>query len=109
MSECAINVLQNEQADGPAPIPTTDRMVFIVPSGRDSRVRYRVDLLANLGAGWCQCPDFAARKQPNLDAGMTTWMAATSCKHTRRAMRYVMRRTLGELANRESVSTHVQP
>jgi hypothetical protein len=105
MTDSAIHVLQNEAQDGPLPIPTNERMVFLVPSEKDPRVKYRVDLLANLGAGWCQCADFGTRKQGALDAGATTWMAQTSCKHSRRAMRYVMRRTLGELAARENRAT----
>jgi len=100
-----IDVLQNEAADGPLPVPTNERMVFLVPSSRNQAVRYRVDLLANNGAGWCQCRDFGTRKQVCLDAGGATWLAASSCKHTRRAMRYVIRRTFGELAARESNAT----
>lgn len=102
MEDCAIDVLQNEDQDRPLPIPTNERMVFLVPSDHNPRVKYRVDLLANHGAGWCQCTDFGTRRQVNLDAGMTTFMSATQCKHVRRTWRYVNRRTAGELSAREN-------
>lgn len=97
-----IDPLQNESADGPLPIATGERMVFLVPSDHNPAVRYRVDLTANNGAGWCECPDFSTRRQPNLEAGLPTLLAATTCKHVRRSWRFVDRRIAADIARSES-------
>lgn len=97
-----ISVLQNEQLDGPAPVPTGDRGVYLVASEKTPAVKYRVDILANNGAGWCQCADFGTRRQPNLDAGLTTLTKDTTCKHLRRTLRYFNRRLLQAMATEEA-------
>lgn len=66
---------------GPAPHPSGDRMVFLVPSDRNPRIKYRVDALGNNGRMWCQCPNFGIRKQPALDRGEPAFTEATLCKH----------------------------
>src|SRR4051812_5523383 len=96
-TDCEINVLQNEREDGPAPIETGERYVYLVPSDRNPKVKYRVDLLANNGAGWCQCTDFGTRRQVNLDAGMCPLLKDTTCKHLRRTVRHFNRRLFGSL------------
>ena len=87
--------------DGAAPIPTNERMVFLVPSDRNPKVRYRVDLLANNGAGWCQCTDFATRRQPAIDAGGEAMTAACQCKHLRKAVRCFVRDLFAAMAKSE--------
>lgn len=84
------------------PIPTNERMVFDVPSDTRPDRKYRVDLLANEGAGRCSCTDFGTRRQPAIDAGEPSWTKRTSCKHTRRAAWYVIKKTLADLAHSES-------
>jgi hypothetical protein len=86
----------------PAVAPTGDRMVFLVVSETNPRNRYRVDLIANNGAGQCTCPDFRTRKQAAIDAGAESWTHRTSCKHSRRAARHVMRETFAAMAKSET-------
>jgi hypothetical protein len=81
---------------------TVERMVFLVRSDTHPRRQYRVDLLANDGAGRCACTDFGTRRQPNIDAGGEPWSKACSCKHARRAAWYLLRITLKALADEES-------
>lgn len=100
--DCAIHVLQNEQEDGPEPVATTDRGVFIMRSSSRAGVEYRQDVFANNGAGWCSCPDFGVRRQANLDAGMPSWMPETTCPHLRRLMRYGWRRVCEDGAKAEA-------
>jgi hypothetical protein len=102
MSNHAINVLQNEAEDGPAPQETPERYVYAVPSDTSPKTKYRVDLLANNGAGFCSCTDFATRRQVNLDAGQCTLMVSTTCKHLRRTIRHFNRRLFAALSAEES-------
>jgi hypothetical protein len=88
-------------SDLPAVQDTPERMVFLVRSDTNPQVRYRVDLLANDGAGRCACTDHRTRRQPNIDAGEPTWTKRSSCKHARRAAWYVLRLTLKEMAAQE--------
>lgn len=84
--------------DGPDVLETGERMVFQVRSDDKPGKRYRVDLLANAGAGHCACPDFGIRRQPAIDEGKPIWTKATSCKHTRRAAWHVIRTTFPAMA-----------
>ncbi len=88
-------------SDLPIIAETGDRMVFLVRSDRNPRVAYRVDLLANNGAGRCACTDFATRRQPNIDLKEPIWTKRTSCKHSRRAAWHVIRLTFPEMAAQE--------
>jgi hypothetical protein len=92
----------NASHDGPAPQPTTERYVYSVPSDRNPNVKYRVDLVANNGAGWCQCTDFATRRQPNIDAGLPILTPACTCKHLRKTLRYFVRALMPALAKHEN-------
>lgn len=95
--------------DGAAPIPTNERYVYLVPSDRNPKVRYRVDLLANNGGGWCQCKDFATRRQPNIDAGLPILTRETQCKHTRKTLRYFVRHLMPALAKEENRPPRTTP
>lgn len=83
------------------PQPTEERMVYQVPSDTRPGRSYRVDLLANGGAGQCSCTDFGTRRQPAIDNGVEPWSKRTSCKHTRRAAWFFMRDLLKEMAKQE--------
>ncbi len=78
--------------------PTGDFMVYSVRSDKNPKIQYRVDLLANGGAGHCQCRDWPTRRQPHLDAGEKKWTKATSCKHARRAAWHCIVEELERLA-----------
>jgi hypothetical protein len=80
---------------------TQERYVYAVPSESNPRVSYRVDIVANGGAGRCACTDFGTRRQPNLDAGMPMHTRDTSCKHVRAVHQYFLRELLSELAHIE--------
>lgn len=74
---------------GPAPIATADRFVFLVPSDRDPAKRYRVDLEAHGGNGECNCPDWRARRWPFIRDGAATLADKACCKHVARCWAYV--------------------
>lgn len=77
---------------------TVERYVYSVPSDRNPRVCYRVDLAANNGAGFCSCTDFGTRRQPAIDAGEPILTKATTCKHQRRALWQFLREVMPRLA-----------
>ncbi len=81
---------------------TGDRMVFEVPSATKPGVNYRCDLTANDGAGFCDCIDFATRRQPAIDDGAESWTRATTCRHLRAAARFFMRDLFAAMAKSES-------
>jgi hypothetical protein len=81
--------------------PSLERYVYAVPSERNPRVRYRVDLLANGGAGRCACSDFSCRRQPNIDAGLPMHTRETRCKHLAAVHAYFLKEILTELARIE--------
>ncbi len=81
--------------------PTLERYVYSVPSDRNPRVCYRVDLTANNGAGFCSCTDFATRRQPAIDAGEPILTNASTCKHLRRALWQFLREVMPRLADEE--------
>jgi hypothetical protein len=87
--------------DFPPVQETSERMVFLVRSDTNPKRQYRVDLLANSGAGKCACTDHGTRRQPNLDTGRTPWTKSTACKHLFRAGLHVLRTTLPEMAAQE--------
>jgi hypothetical protein len=75
----------------PAPIVIADeveRFVYHVASRTREGRRYRVDLTANDGGMWCACKDFCTRRQPAIDAGEPKLTRATTCYHTRQALRH---------------------
>jgi hypothetical protein len=65
-----------------------ERFTYQVASRKKEGKRYRVDLTANNGGMWCACADFAARRQPALDRGEPKLAPATTCHHTRQALRH---------------------
>jgi hypothetical protein len=83
------------------PQATGDRYVFAVPSDKNPRVCYRVDLTANNGGGVCQCKDFVTRRQPALDRGEPILTQDTACKHIRRAGWAFLQAVLPMLAKEE--------
>lgn len=80
---------------------TNERMVFLVSSDRKPSVKYRVDLTANNGAGWCSCTDWSTRRGPALKAGAESWTRESCCKHLRRAARVFLRDLLQAMAKSE--------
>lgn len=56
-------------------------MRFYVSSSRSGVDPYLVDIEANKGFGWCNCPQFSFRVQPALDRGAK----ATRCPHLTQA------------------------
>lgn len=76
-------------------------MVWSVASENNTHKRYRVDLLANNGAGACSCTDFNTRRQPNLDDGMPPLGPFTLCKHLRKTQRHFLYELLKEMARSE--------
>jgi hypothetical protein len=81
---------------------TNERMVFLVPSDRNPRIAYRVDLTAQDGAGQCSCTDWSTRRGPALRAGAEPWTEKSLCKHVRRAGRHFLRDLLQAMAKSES-------
>jgi hypothetical protein len=85
---------------------TDERLCFLVRSDANSTVQYRVDCLANKGAGQCACPNFRIKKQKAIDAGLPPWTQETACKHLRRAAWHVIRLTFPRLAKGEQNKAH---
>lgn len=86
----------------PEIVTTSERMVYSVASEKHGNAkRYRVDLLANNGAGACSCTDFCTRRQPNLDDGMPPMGPFTCCKHLRKAQLHFLLELLQEMAKSE--------
>lgn len=83
------------------PKETNERMVYEVPSDEVPGRKYRVDLIANRGAGQCACRDFNTRRQPAIDRGEPVWTKATSCKHSRRAAWFFIKKLFREMAQAE--------
>lgn len=91
-------------------IETTDeRMVFRVPSEKNPKVKYRVDLIANGGYGHCQCTDFATRRQPAIDEHFPADTRATLCKHLVRARRFFLNDLLRTLARNDDREPDAHP
>lgn len=83
---------------------TNERYVYSVSSETNPNLPpYRVDLLANNGAGACSCIDHATRRQPNIDAGADPFSRECACKHVRAVQWYFLSTLLRALANREKV------
>ena len=98
----------------PGITPTGDRMCWYVPSHSKPGKRYIVDATANMGAMFCHCPDFRARMQPNIDAGLPVLTprhraakrpdgetAATICQHCEDLILYFCRETFRAMAESE--------
>lgn len=78
-----------------------ERYVYEVPSDRNARIYYRVDLTANDGAGECSCRDWATRRYPALKKGAPPLTQASCCKHQRRALWFFLRDLMPALAKQE--------
>lgn len=76
---------------------TNERMVYRVRSDTSGKV-YRVDLLANEGAGFCSCTDFGTRRQPFIDAGGDPFTREGYCKHVFKARISFLRSLLTDMA-----------
>lgn len=63
---------------------------------------YRIDLLANNGAGQCSCTDYSTRRGPALTSGKPAWTSASTCKHLRRTAWFFMKQLLKELSIQEN-------
>lgn len=86
---------------GPHPCPSGERMIYLVPSDRKKAVRYRVDLLANHGAGECSCTDWATRRNAGIKQGLEWGTTATACKHVLKARRFFLNGLLQNMARGE--------
>ncbi len=78
-----------------------ERMVYLVASATSPGKRYRVDLIANAGAGWCECKDFATRRGPAIDAGRPHGTRSTLCRHGIIARRHFLNALLADMARAE--------
>jgi len=85
----------------PGITPTGDRMVYWCASESNPAVKFRCDLVANGGAGFCSCPDFRIRKQDALDDGAETWTRQSTCKHLRKVARHFMQELFRAMAESE--------
>ncbi len=83
------------------PQPSGDRMCYWVPSATNPKTKYKCDLTASGGAGFCSCIDFATRRQPAIDRGEESWTRATTCRHLRSAARHFMKELLRDMAKSE--------
>jgi hypothetical protein len=77
---------------------------YEVQSAAHPHLRYRVQLLFNGGAGWCQCADFTYRRQEALYRGEPALTTATTCIHLRAAHRHYLMETLKERARLQFAS-----
>lgn len=87
---------------GPRPERTEERFVYLVPSDKNPKRKYRVDMTANNGGGECACMDFAARRQPAIKAGKPLFSMATTCRHSRRVFAYFFMELMRDLAYKET-------
>lgn len=83
------------------PEETNERFVYLVRSDHNPRLKYRVDLTANGGAGFCQCKNFAVKKQSAIDRGLPIITFETTCKHTRSCFVHLLRIEMPGLAAKE--------
>lgn len=81
--------------------PTTERMTYAVQSRTRKTVEYRVDLLANNGAGFCACTDWATRRSPAITRGEPMGTRLTMCIHVNAARREFLNALLQDLAKSE--------
>ena len=92
----------NKKTKLPIPAnPTIEKFVYDVPSEVNPKICYRVDIVANGGAGHCNCVDFGTRRQPALDAGKPALHQQTTCKHVRKAFWQFLRDIMPKLARIE--------
>lgn len=87
--------------EGAHPKETNERMVYEVPSDTRAGRTYRVDLLANGGAGQCSCKDWATRRWPAIKEGRTAGCRATLCRHGIKARRHFLNGLLARMATEE--------
>lgn len=88
--------------EGPAPKETNERMVYSVWSDSNSKAPpYRVDLLANGGAGECSCKDWRTRRWSAIKAGFPHGTRATLCRHGIKARRHFLNALLKRMAQEE--------
>ncbi len=81
--------------------PTGDFMVYLCPSDKNPKIKYRCDMLANGGAGHCACKDWSTRRQPALDDGKLSLTKESACKHVIRVAWYLIREELKRLAREQ--------
>lgn len=79
-----------------------DRMVYKLQSfTKPLKPAYRVDLIANRGAGECSCKDWSTRRGPAIRAGEPIGTRRTLCKHAIMARRHFLNALLVELSKAE--------
>jgi hypothetical protein len=82
---------------------TQERYVYAVPSERNPRVSYRVDIVANAGASECSCRDWETRRWPSIKAGEPIGTRSTLCKHGEAARNFFLNGLLKRLAQEETI------
>lgn len=87
--------------DGVAPQPTNERMVYLVPSDRNPKVKYRVDLTAEGGYSRCACTDWNTRRWPNIKAGQAAGTRECACKHVLKVRHHFLNALLKDMAKGE--------
>lgn len=92
---------EEDTFEGAHPVETNERMVYEVLSESRPGRTYRVDLLANGGAGQCSCKDWATRRWPAIKAGKQAGTRATLCRHGIKARRYFLNGLLARMAKEE--------
>lgn len=81
---------------------TGERMCYKLQSATNpKKPAYRVDLIANGGAGECSCKDWSTRRGPAIRAGEPVGTRRTLCKHAILARRHFLNGLLAELAKSE--------
>ena len=78
-----------------------ERMTYLVRSATNPRKRYRCDLTAQGGFGFCDCMDFGTRRWPNIKPGAEMGTSAVLCKHLTKARNYFLNGLLKRLAEEE--------
>ena len=87
----------------PEVIPSPhEYMTYLVRSSSNPGKRYRCDLVAENGYGWCECVDFGTRRWPNIKPGAPMGTRDVLCRHLILARDYFLNALLVELAKKES-------
>ncbi len=80
---------------------TDERYVYSVQSEKNPKKWYRVDMVANGGAGQCECPNFRTVKQQAIDQGAAPCTTFSRCKHLKAVHEYFLPEILKTLASVE--------